>query len=284
MRQITVLRNQVAWLACIGVAVILGLAAAGCDLQSEATSSAQPDASLSRAAVELVPLTNMLPIKAGTYTRFSKGVTNQVTISRDFWIGRYEVTQGEYVSVMGHNPSHFHGDARRPVEKVTYFAAVKYCEAVTQKERAAARLPAGFRYRLPTEAEWEYAARAGTTNVFNFNGGLEEAGKFAWTLENSDGSTHPVGQKLPNPWGLYDTHGNVWEWCSDWLIEFPNVPLTDPVGPSTGKFKVFRGGGWNQTAEFARLPNRFMMSPSNGIYFVGFRLALGKVQSKAPTP
>jgi formylglycine-generating enzyme required for sulfatase activity len=139
-------------------------------------------------------------------------------------------------------------------------------------------LPTELEYRLPSEAEWEYACRAGTTNRFSFGDDPGQADLYAWTSENSDGKPHPVGLKRPNPWGLYDMHGNVWEWCSDWFAPFPKADLRDPAGAPPGKFKVFRGGGWNNDVEFARSGNRFMMSPSNGIHFVGFRLALGAVR------
>ena len=166
------------------------------------------------------------------------------------------------------------------MEKVTFFDATAYCAAVTQRERNAGHLPAGYEYRLPSEAEWEYACRAGTTNLFSFGDDASIADQFAWTAENSEATPHPVGLKRPNPWGLYDMHGNVWEWCLDWFEPYRAGPLTDPAGPPSSKFKVFRGGGWNQEIEYARSANRFMMSPSNGIYFVGFRLALGPIHSR----
>jgi len=215
----------------------------------------------------------MVLIKAGTFMR----IKYPVTITRDFWIGKYEVTQGEFTAVAGRNPSHFVGDSNRPVEKVTFFDATAYCAAVTQRERNAGHLPAGYEYRLPSEAEWEYACRAGTTNQFSFGDDSTMADQFAWTAENSEATTHPVGLKRPNPWGLYDMHGNVWEWCLDWFAVYPAAPLTDPTGPSSSKFKLFKGGGWNQSVDYARSANRFMMSPSNGIHFVGFRVALAQI-------
>ena len=221
--------------------------------------------------VGLIPLTNMVAIKAGTFMR----IKFPVTITRDFWIGKHEVTQAEFAAVVGRNPSHFTGDSNRPVEKVTFFDASNFCATVTLRERKAARLPAGYEYRLPSEGEWEYACRAGATNLYNFGDDASVADQFAWTTENSDAATHPVGQKRPNAWGLHDMHGNVWEWCSDWFEAYPAAPLTDPVGPATSKYKLFKGGGWNQDLEYGRASSRFMMSPSNGIHFVGFRLALG---------
>jgi formylglycine-generating enzyme required for sulfatase activity len=229
-------------------------------------------------SVELVPLTNMVAIKAGTFMR----AKFPVTITRDFWIGKYEVTQGEFTAVLGRNPSHFPGDPNRPVEKVTFYDASKYCAAVTERERAAGHLPPGYIYRLPTEAEWEHACRAGGTNLFSFGDDPSVADQFAWTGENSEAMTHPVGLKRPNAWGLYDMHGNVWEWCLDWFEPYPAAPVTDPVGPATSKYKVFKGGGWNQEVPFARSVNRFMMAPSSGIHFVGFRLVLGQTPSGPP--
>lgn len=229
----------------------------------------KPDAP---ARAELVPLTNMVPIRAGTFQR----IRFPVAITRDYWLGKYEVTQGEFLSVMGRNPSHFTNGLNLPVEKVSFLEASNYCAAVTSRERAAGRLPEGYVYRLPYESEWEYACRAGSTNQFHFGNDPDLAGDFAWTGENGDGAPHPVGTKRPNAWGLHDMHGNVWEWCLDWFAPYPAEPLTDPTGPPTGKFKLFKGGGWNQDAEYARASSRFMMSPSNGIHFVGFRIALAQ--------
>jgi len=220
----------------------------------------------------------MVVIKPGTFMR----IKFPVTITRDYWIGKYEVTQGEFAAVTARNPSHFTGDSNRPVEKITFFDASNYCATVTLRERKAGRLPASYEYRLPTEAEWEYACRAGSTNLFGFGDDASVSDQYAWTAENCDATTHPVGLKRPNAWGLYDTHGNVWEWCSDWFEPYPGAPLTDPVGPATSKYKLFKGGGWNQDVEYARASSRFMMSPSNGIHFVGFRLALGPIQPRLP--
>jgi formylglycine-generating enzyme required for sulfatase activity len=250
-----------------GAFIVLGLVLCqpGCDWKTPAL-----------AKTELIPLTNMVAIKAGMFMR----IKFPVTISRDFWIGKYEVTQGEFMAVLGQNPSHFTGDSNRPVEKVTFLGAGAYCSALTQRERESGRLPAGYEYRLPTEAEWEYACRAGSTNLFSFGDDNSMADQFAWTAENSEATTHPVGLKRPNAWGLYDMHGNVWEWCADWFEPFPAAPLTDPVGPATSKYKVFKGGGWNQDAQYGRASSRFMMAPSIGIHFVGFRVVLGPIQPR----
>jgi formylglycine-generating enzyme required for sulfatase activity len=256
------------------VVLLILLCHPGCDRGSSSYPKKPAASSPPSPKTEVVPLTDMVFIKAGSFVRLK----HSVTLSRDFWLHKYEVTQGEYASVMGKNPSQFPGDTNRPVEKLSYFDAVAYCSAVTKHEREAGRLPPGYAYRLPSEAEWEYACRAGTTNFFSFGDAVAEADQYAWTLENSEGTTHPIGQKRPNPWGLYDMHGNVWEWCNDWFAPYPAAELTDPSGPTNSKFKVFRGGGWNQAIEFARSANRFMMAPSNGIHFVGFRLALSQTQ------
>ena len=217
----------------------------------------------------------MVFIQAGTFQR----IQFPVTLTQDYWLGRYEVTQGEFEKVMGRNPSHFLGDTHRPVEKVTFADAVAYCFAVTKIESGAGQLPSNWEYRLPTEAEWEFACRAGGTNLFSFGNITTNAEQFAWTLENGEGTTHRVGQKQPNQLGLYDMHGNVWEWCLDWFEPYPAAQLTDPTGPTQGKYKVFRGGGWNNDITMARSSNRFMMVPANGIHFVGFRMALCRKRS-----
>jgi formylglycine-generating enzyme required for sulfatase activity len=258
---------------------------------SSTTASTPSNAVISSATPKttLVPLTNMVLIRAGTFMRLApirkptnaeapprKSLEFPITLTRDFWLGKYEVTQSEFLSLMSTNPSHFPEITNRPVEKVTWLDAAAYCSALTKRENEAGRLPSGYSYRLPTEAEWEYACRAGTTNFYSFGAATTEADQYAWTLENSEGTPHPVGEKRPNPWGLHDIHGNVWEWCSDWFADYPQAPLTDPLGPPRGKFKIYRGGSWNHPIELARSRNRFMMSPTNGIYFIGFRVALSE--------
>jgi eukaryotic-like serine/threonine-protein kinase len=150
----------------------------------------------------------------------NEGPQTQVTLTQGFWMGKHEVTQGEYLAVVGSNPSYFNGvqgetdygtDLNRPVESVSWDDAVAYCAALTARERAAGRAPMSYAYRLPTEAEWEYACRAGTTTRFSYGDdpGYTHLRDYAWYEGNSERQTHPVGQKLPNPWGLYDMHGNV---------------------------------------------------------------------------
>lgn len=252
--------------AIVGAAALI---AAGCG-QGEPNAGARSEA----AAPRVVPLTNMILIQPGSFMRS----TQQITLTKEFWLGKFEVTQGEYSALMGANPSHFTGDPNRPVEKVSHADAANFCATLTKREYAAGHLPSHYAYRLPTEAEWEYACRAGSTNLFSFGNDENDAAPYAWTEENSGGTTHPVGQKLPNAWRLHDMHGNVWEWCEDWYSETPSSVSTNPVGPAEGKFKMFHGGGWSHPAKFARSANRFMMAPSNGIYFVGFRVALSTIK------
>lgn len=257
--------NQHRFIFGLALCIVCGIGCQKSPVDSSSPSTVRPPEPV------LVPLTNMVLIKAGTFLR----IKYPVTISRDFWICKFEVTQGEFQSLLGRNPSKFTGDPRLPVEKVTFADASEYCTALTRREGAAGHLPAGLVYRLPTEGEWEYACRAGSSNLFFFGDDAKVANDYAWTSENSDAMTHPVGLKKPNAWGLYDMHGNVWEWCLDWFEPYPAKPLIDPTGAASSKYKVFKGGGWNQEIQFARSANRFMMGPSTGIHFVGFRVVLG---------
>ncbi|MHB1307972.1 MAG: formylglycine-generating enzyme family protein [Limisphaerales bacterium] len=269
-------------LRSLGPLLLVVLCVVGCGRQGAGPVTASTNSTVTTATPELVPMTNMVLIRGGAFTRGR----HSVTISRDFWLGKYEVTQAEYAALMTNNPSHFKDRPEAPVEKVRYLDATAYCSALTRIERQAGRLPPGYEYRLPTEAEWEYACRAGTTNRFSFGETPDDADQYAWTWENSEGSTHPVGQKRPNPWGLHDIHGNVWEWCLDWFGDYPEMDTIDPIGPAQGKFGIFRGGGWNNEVQFARSANRFMMEPVRGIHFVGFRVALAMTiagQSTAPS-
>ncbi len=163
----------------------------------------------------------------------------QVTISKPFYIQTTEVTQGQWKKVMGNNPSSFKecGDDC-PVENISWIMAQGFIRKLNQKEGT-------NKYRLPTEAEWEYACRAGTTTNFSFGNDVEELPDYAWYHINSANRTHPVAQKKPNPWGLYDMHGNVWEWCMDWQDDSPTGAAKDPAEPSSGhQHRVMRGGSW----------------------------------------
>jgi formylglycine-generating enzyme required for sulfatase activity len=209
-----------------------------------------------------------------------EGPQTQVTITRGFWMGRYEVTQAQYRKVMGNNPSHFSGD-NLPVELVSWHDATNYCGKLTEQERAAGRLPAGYVYRLPTEAEWEYACRAGTTTRLSYGDdpGYSQLGNYAWYWANSGWQTHPVGQKQPNPWGLYDMHGNVWEWCWDcYGGSLPGGSVTDLLGPASGSLRVFRGGRWIGAGRLCRSANRNSYAPDDRDISIGFRAVLAPGQ------
>jgi len=200
--------------------------------------------------------------------RDSDEVQHTVTLTKGFWLSDHEVTQSEYQAVMGSNPSEFKGDLNRPVEQVSWDEAVLYCQKLTERERAAGRITAQQAYRLPTEAEWEYAARAGTTGAL-----YGELDTIAWWNGNAGNQTHPVKQKAPNAWGLYDMIGNVWEWCSDWYGNYPTVSVTDPRGPSSGSVRVRRGGSWLSDARGARSASRWG-DPGDRYGRLGFRPAL----------
>lgn len=192
-----------------------------------------------------------------------------VTLSRSFYLGTHEVTQQQYEQVLEHNPSKTRG-AMHPVENVTWDDAVRFCRRLTARseEKAAGRV-----YRLPTEAEWEYACRAGTTTKFSFGEDEKLLNRHAWYHVNSDGGSHPVGQKKPNPWGLYDMHGNVEEWCQDWYGDYPATAQTDPTGAATGSFRVVRGGGWSHVAPFLPAAYRGAVELTERSSSLGFRVA-----------
>ncbi|MEK7683960.1 MAG: formylglycine-generating enzyme family protein [Verrucomicrobiota bacterium] len=206
-----------------------------------------------------------------------EGPLTKVTITQGFWMAKCEVTQAEYESVMGVNPSQFTGEAKRPVEKVSWYDALKYCLRLTQLEQAAGKLPAGYAYRLPTEAEWEYACRAGTRTRFSYGDdpGFLLTSEYAWCNGNSGSTTHPVGMKQPNPWGLFDMHGNVLEWCMDsWSGLLPGGSVTNVPAYATGSLRVARGGSWLYEAKFSRSANRDDYGPSNQCSDLGFRIVL----------
>ncbi len=191
---------------------------------------------------------------------------HQVTLTRGFWIGRHPVTQSQWEEVMGGNPSYFEeSGSDAPVERVSWDDAQVFCRALSQRD--------GREYRLPTEAEWEYACRAGSTGAWCFGDDEEKLGDYAWNDENIEEQTHPVGQKKPNAWGIHDMHGNVWEWCQDWDGAYPEGPTTDPVGPEVGSRRVSRGG-WFIDAVYCRSATRNGFYPGLRINFMGFRVAV----------
>jgi formylglycine-generating enzyme required for sulfatase activity len=195
---------------------------------------------------------------------------HQVTLTRPYYLGVYPVTQQEYERVMGSNPSYFKGQ-RHPVENVSWEDAMAF---LSKLNALASEKSLGGSYRLPTDAEWEYACRAGTTTAYSFGDSESELEKYGWYSKNSGDTTHPVGEKLPNGWGLYDMHGNVWEWCADWYGAYPIIAVTDPTGPTEGSARVFRGGGWYYGAADCRSANRGWNGPSYRGSSRGLRVAL----------
>ena len=202
---------------------------------------------------------------------------HEVTISKDYYLGVYEVTQAQYEKVMGKNLSYFQGakvgneNADLPVENVSWDEAVKFCKKLSAlpEEKKAGRV-----YRLPTEAEWEYACRAGSKTAYSFDDEEGLLPEYGWFSRNSSRRTHTVGLLEPNAWGLHDMHGNVWEWCSDWYEEYPKGAVSDPTGPKEGSYRVLRGGCWGNEAADCRSAFRSGYDPSLRFNGLGFRLAL----------
>ncbi|MCR5382763.1 MAG: SUMF1/EgtB/PvdO family nonheme iron enzyme [Lentisphaeria bacterium] len=253
--------------------------------------------------------TFMMGSPANEVGRNNDETQHKVILSKGFWIGKYPVTQAQYMAVVGENPSNFktYGgdsyicrkvsfwerllggknkdisvDMLLPVEQVSWNSAIHYCSILNKTHNA--ELPSRYEFSLPTEAQWEYACRAGTRNALNDNRNLSGGDndpaldKLGWYNHNSK-RTELVGQKKPNAWGLYDMHGNVWEWCSDWYGEYPHLRVvTDPVGPSSGSYRVLRGGSWRNDARYCRSADRSSYGPSFSYIYVGFRLALAPVQ------
>ena len=232
------------------------------------------------------PLVEMIDIPGGSFRMGSNDgdsdekPIHMVTIS-SFMMSKYEVTQGQYQTVMGSNPSHFLG-SNRPVETVYWYDAVKFCNALSKREGLTPCYSgSGINtrcnwnangYRLPTEAEWEYACRAGTTTEYHTGNGSSALDRAGWYPRNSDNQTHEVGRKQANKFGLYDMHGNVWEWCWDWYGSYSSGTQTDPKGPSSGSYRVDRGGGWGYNAWCCRSAYRYGDDPGYRWFALGFRL------------
>ena len=223
----------------------------------------------------------LMPIAPGTFTMGSplaepgrgvdEGPLTRVTISKPFWLGTTEVTQRQWTAVMGGNPSKFNG-ADLPVEQVTWTDAMEFCRKLNEHARAAQSLPAGYAFTLPTEAQWEYACRAGTTRD-----AMDELDAVAWHGQQGGLGTHPVGTKRANAWGLYDMLGNVWEWCRDLKGPYPGGSVSDYAGPAKGNLRVMRGGRWGDQPLSCRSAHRSASNPETRA-FTGFRVALSPVR------
>jgi len=247
---------------------------------------------------------DMVMIKGGTFTMGSPSnerwcdngeVQHQVTVS-SFYMGKYEVTQKEYLEIMGTNPSYLKGD-NLPVEQVSWYDAVEYCNKRSQKEGLTLAYTIDKNrsdpnnknnrddvkwtvtlnknangYRLPTEAEWEYVCRAGTTTPFSTGNNIT-TNQANYDGEEYREKTTPVGSFAPNPWGFYDMHGNVYEWCWDWYGNYSSRPQTDSVGAVSGSGRVIRGGNWGCSVESVRSAFRSYFYPFYRYSGIGFRLA-----------
>ncbi|MBO4797072.1 MAG: SUMF1/EgtB/PvdO family nonheme iron enzyme, partial [Verrucomicrobia bacterium] len=232
--------------------------------------------------VWIEPGTFIMGSPANELGRLDDEIQHQVTLTQGYWIGKYQVTIEQYRAIMGNDPS---GQTimDMPVGNVTWNDATNFCAILTEIERAAGRLPEGYKYTLPTEAQWEYACRAGTTTAFNNGkdatsdwGSCPNMDEVGWYYSNSWSvglDAQPVGQKLPNAWGLYDMHGNVWEWCLDWYGSYPTTAVTDPTGAASGSSRVCRGGGWYDRPFICRSACRRQSSVGQSDYY-GFRVVL----------
>ena len=234
----------------------------------------------SKCAMVLVSLGSF---NMGTLYKYSNATNSaysphKVTLTKDFWMGTYAVTQTLWESVMGSNPSHFKG-ANRPVENVSWFDVVEFCNNLSNHEGLEPAYTINGKnvtcnwsakgYRLPTEAEWEYSARANQDFVY---AGSDDVNDIAWHDGNSGKKTHPVGQKSPNAFGLYDMSGNIREWVWDRFGDYTSGSHTDPTGPDSGPSRVSRGGDWSNDARFSRVSFRFYYDPTYRSSGLGFRL------------
>ena len=228
---------------------------------------------VSAQGVKLKTFTNSIGMKligipAGTFTMGDDaGVA--VTLTQGFSLGKTEVTWGEWQQVMGkvfQGQKYDVASKDFPASGITWNEAIEFCQKLTAIEHKNGRLPAGESYRLPTDAEWEYACRAGTTTAYSFGNDESKLGEYGWFDGNAENAgekyAHIVGKKKPNPWGLHDMHGNVQEWCSDWY-DGKLSDGTDPVGPNGGSLRVLRGGDWRTSPGGCRSANRYGRGPSN---------------------
>jgi formylglycine-generating enzyme required for sulfatase activity len=244
--------------------------------------------------VQLSPGTTieLLHVSAGSFTmgspksdplRNDDEILHQVILTQDFWLGKFEITQQQWHELMNTTVEEqqlkqarkwpLRGTGKNlPMYLVSWNDCITFCQKLTKREQAKGRLPEGYAFTLPTEAQWEYACKSGL-NHFT----IESLPSLGWYRDTSRKKIHPTGLKKPNAWGFHDMHGNVSEWCLDWYGPYPASPITDPTGPDTGSRKVARGGSWFGPAANARPSKRITDPPEQGFTSMGFRIALSPI-------
>lgn len=242
----------------------------------------------------ILPGTFVMGSPTSEALRNSDETQHTVTLTKGFYMSRHPVTQRHYLEVVGSNPSYWTGDLNRPVEQVSWNDATSYCTLLTAREKTAGRLPAGWVYRLPTESEWEYACRAGTTTAFHCGDTLRSGMANFFACYEYDagvgnitsnatgigylGRTTPVGSYAPDAFGLYDMHGNVSQWCQDCYGAYPTGSVNDPTGPASGVNRVARGGGWDCNGGYCRSAVRNIYAADHRDYGIGFRVVVAPGQ------
>ena len=240
----------------------------------------------------------MIWVEPGTFTMGQAGYENnhQVTLSHGYYLGKFEVTQAQYRTVMKNNsqglspvPSRWGNHDNRPVENVSREDIEVFLFRLNQMEQNANRLPSGWKYALPTEAQWEYACRAGTTTLYSWGNDINSShANYNWDGNNTSGNdpneTVDVGQDAANLWGFFDMHGNVWEWVYDWQASYSDVLQTDPLGPASGSSRVARGGSWTSGGSSLRSAKRYPNTPSTSGNHIGFRVNFQKIQPDSAKP
>ena len=259
------------------LAMLVGLMMFGCGEEAK-KEAVQEEASLAVKPGENFTIPDlgleMIWVKPGSFMmgspkRLKNESHHQVTLTKGFYLGKHEVTQAQWERVMGSKPSR-HKNADSPVEKVSWNDAVDFCKKLMVMEKKAGRVPQGMSYQLPTEAQWEYACRAGTNTMYSWGDTITKTN--ANYSDSGVKQTRAVGQYAANPWGFHDMHGNVWEWCADWYADYPSGSVTDPIGPASGSYRVLRGGSWHKAAPFLRSAQRIHEKPSGRGGTLGFRV------------
>ena len=267
----------------LGLVIFIGMHGSGSTVGGENSQGADPKKSVKTTPEDKKEISldlgrgvkmELMLIRPGSFMMGDEKGDNEekpvhkVTISKPFYIGKFEVTQEQWEAVIGSNPSRFKG-AKNPVDRVSWEACQAFIKKLNEKFGGS-----GVAFGLPTEAQWEYACRAGSAARYGFGDRKADLVKYGWFEENAGGKTHPVGEKKPNAWGLHDMHGNVWEWCADWYDGnyYKESPVIDPTGPTAVTSRVLRGGSWSDPAPYCRSSCRYCLPPWFCVHCYGVRV------------